>query len=164
MGYWDEIKKAHNVNKRIDFKNNPGELLKQACEYFEDCDNRPWNRTDFKGKDVERVEIPTQTPYTYSGLQAWLGRGKSYISDLRGVIKDKIEDFQELNEVIDFICNVIDSQQLEGSMVGAYNAQIVSRLQGLTEKIEEKSEQTVKTVRLTAEQFKEIKKEVEENL
>ena len=108
----------------------PELLWEAACEYFAYCDKNPWKvvKDKTKGKNKEKEESPTQCPYTLTGLMAYLDVSKSFWNDFK---KGGHEDF---SVVITRIENIIESQQLEGAIVGAFNPNIVSRIIGLSDK------------------------------
>ena len=108
-------------------------LWEAACDYFAWCDDNPWRieKTKKKGKKKEIETTPTQRPYTIAALCMYLGVNSAYLNE----IKD--EDY---SEVITCIKQVIETNQLEGAMVGAYNANIVSRINGLTDKLDLESQ------------------------
>lgn len=119
-------------------------LWKAACEYFAWCSVNPWIKIDYKGKDAEKVEIPTARPFTLYGLCLYLGVNTKYFNDFK-----KAAD-QDFSEVITRIEEVIKMQKFEGAMVGAFNANIVARDLGLTDK------QEISLARLTEEQLDQI--------
>lgn len=106
---------------------SPQVLFEEACKYFQWCDDNPWHRVDFRGKDAEEVQIPTQRPYTWEGLENYLG-----IYSLRDYKTN--EEYSEFKEVITMIGSIITQNKMEGAMVGAYNANIVARDLGLVDK------------------------------
>lgn len=108
---------------------SPDALWSAACEYFAWCDTNPWRieKTKKKGKSKEVESTPTQRPYTIAALCMYLGVHSTYLNDL----KDK-----DYSEVITRIRQIIETNQIEGAMVGAYNANIVSRINGLTDKMD----------------------------
>jgi hypothetical protein len=133
-------------------------LWEAACEYFEWCDEHPWMKVEQaraagkpglaiktqkgKVKDIqatrpaELAELPTQRPYTLTGLCLYLGCSQSYFYDFKD--SKPTEDF---SEIITRIEHTIETQQFEGATVGAYNANIVARKLGLADnqKIDQKS-------------------------
>jgi hypothetical protein len=135
--YWQRRKK-HGRDKAI---STPDVLWEYACDYFQRCDDTPWVKTDYKGKFVEKVAIPTQRPYTWGGLDDFLNE--------KGVLV-KLEDYKankphkdtgkrpydDYSDVIARIGNIIRTQKLEGAMVGAFDARIVSAELSLTQKVE----------------------------
>jgi hypothetical protein len=102
---------------------SPEILWDAAKEYFEATDKRKWYKTDFKGKDNEQVLIPTDTPYTLTGLFIFLDTNKQTWSDYR-----QREDFID---VITRIEQIMYTQKFEGAAVGAFTPNIIARDLGL---------------------------------
>lgn len=111
----------------------PELMWEAACDYFKWCDNHPWEKEEavksgpLAGKTVK---VPTQTPYSINGFLIYIGAGRSYWSQFKGA---NHEDFKEVIERIEMI---IETQQFEGAVVGAFNANIISRKLGLHDKTE----------------------------
>lgn len=123
----------------------PELLWEAACEYFQWCDNNPWYKIDFRGKDNEEVKIPTERPYTLTGLCLYLNCNQAYFRNFKLQLPKDEKDF---NAIITRIEEVIETQQFEGAIVGAYNANIIARKLGLSDKaeIEQKKEIEYKNV------------------
>lgn len=108
------------------------EILREECyKYFEHTDARKWYKVDYKGKDVERVEIPTDTPYTLHGLCLFLNIDRQTWINYRNSI--------DLFEVVKEIDDIIYLQKFEGATVGVYNSSIIARDLGLVDKTENES-------------------------
>lgn len=111
---------------------DPDFLWEAACEYFEYCDGRTWNTADWVGKDAQKVTREHFTPYSISGLCAFLGVNKAYLSEFE---ESKAYASQpEFSEVIARIRAIIETHQLEGAMTGHFDGRIVSQLLGLIAK------------------------------
>lgn len=111
---------------------NPDILWESACEYFEWCDNNPWQKTEAaKAGDHfgEVVTAPTSRPYSQRGLCIFLDIDENTLT--RYCEEDEYKDFWA---TANKIRNIIKTQQWEGAMVGAYNSNIAARSLGLTEK------------------------------
>ena len=107
------------------------EIMKEACyEYFQHQSEQTWNKIDYKGKEVERVEIPTPSPFTLTGMCLYLGVNTKYFTEFE---KDCSKDF---SEVITHVREIIYTQKFEGAAVGAYNGNIIARDLGLADKKE----------------------------
>lgn len=110
----------------------PDLLWQAACEYFEWCDENPWiqkkTKDHFKGTDVE--ETPTQRPYSLSGFLLYIDASLSFWKEFK---KANHEDFLP---IITRIEKVIETQQFEGAIVGAFNANIIARKLGLSDRQE----------------------------
>ncbi|KKN16551.1 hypothetical protein LCGC14_0974710 [marine sediment metagenome] len=50
----------------------PKELEEYIKEYFDECDNNPFKKTEFHGKDAEECIVPIPRPYTIEGLSVHL--------------------------------------------------------------------------------------------
>lgn len=111
----------------------PELLWEAACEYFQWCDNNPWYKIDFRGKDNEEVKIPKERPYTLTGLCLYLNCNQAYFRNFKLQLPKDEKDF---NAIISRIEETIETQQFEGATVGAYNANIIARKLGLSDKSE----------------------------
>lgn len=114
----------------------PGLMWQAACEYFEWCNKHPWIKNDVvKGGDSAGTPLktPTQRPFTLSGLCFYLHCNEAYFRTFKKQLPEGEQDF---NTVISDIETIIDTQQFEGAAVGAFNANIISRKLGLTDKKE----------------------------
>lgn len=125
--FW-KLRAKHGRDKL--FK-SPQLLWEAACEYFTWCGENPWNRIDYKGKEIERVEIPTARPFTLTGLCLYLDCNTAYFRTFKNQLPEGEQDF---NTVITRIEETIYTQKLEGAIVGAFNANIISRDLGLADK------------------------------
>ena len=131
----------------------PELLWGAAREYFQWCDEHPWMKveqaratgkpglalkvTKGKVKDIQATrpaglaELPTARPYTLSGLCHYLDCAESYFREFK---RNKPPD--DFMTVITRIELIIETRQFEGATVGAYNANIIARKLGLSDKSE----------------------------
>lgn len=105
---------------------SPTILWEACCEYFEATDQRKWVKKDWVGKDAIEVERETDVPYTLTGLYVFLGIDKNTWASYRHK-----EDFITVCTRVE---DIIYTQKFEGAVVGAYNANIIARDLGLTDK------------------------------
>jgi hypothetical protein len=177
--FW-KLRSRHGRDKLF---NSPKLLWKAACEYFEWMDKNPWqkkeqlkkaqvikNNKTGKEKLHALIDIPTSRPYTLSGLCLYLNASESYWRNFRlntaakissGATKEAkaAEDFLT---VISRVEEIISTQQFEGATVGAFNANIIARKQGLIEKVQnENRNYNINSVDLTSAEIKQINKELE---
>lgn len=109
----------------------PDELWSKACEYFEWCDSNPWNKHEaIKGGDAAGsvIDIPTERPYTLHALCIF-----------SGIVTNTFRNYEQdeaFLSVTTRIREIIYSQKFEGAAVGAFNANIIARDLGLTDKKE----------------------------
>lgn len=145
--FW-KLRSKHGRDKL--FK-SPKLLLEAAHEYFEWCDGNPWLKTKSgetpKGSTSE--EVPVQRPYTIRGFLHYVGANPSYWKQFK---KANHKGFSPLIKEIE---NIVSNQQIEGSMVGTFNANIVARLQGLAENIKH-DDKGGKTAEQLIERLKEL--------
>jgi hypothetical protein len=145
--FW-ELRSKHGRDKLFA---SPELMWQAACEYFEWCISHPWMKmeqtkarsslriTTVNGKPEEFssidpqsiIGLPTERPFTLTGLCLYLGCSESYFRAFKSTIKEKDIDFLT---IIARIEQVIETQQFEGATVGAYNANIIARKLGLTDK------------------------------
>ena len=105
------------------------EIMLDACyEYFEYQSKQVWNKIDYRGKDAERVEIPTNPPFTLTGLCIYLGVNTKYFTEFEKNCSP------EFSEVITHIREIIYTQKFEGASVNVYNSNIIARDLGLADK------------------------------
>jgi len=104
--------------------------LKEACDkYFEWADNNPWIKNDVvRGGDNAGMllQTPTQRPYTLIAMCHHIG-----IDVKTWYEYEKLDGF---TQICTYMREKIDNQQLEGAMIGAFNASITARRLGLSDK------------------------------
>ena len=121
-----------------DFKYTPDTLWDEAVKYFEWMGTRVWNKKDpIKSGDMAGtlIDIPTQIPMS---LESW------YIfADIdRETFKNyesKEETYKDFFAVATRIRIIIESQQFEGAVVGAFNPSIIASKLGLSNRIDHTS-------------------------
>lgn len=132
--FW-KLRSKHGRDKIFE---NPTLLWEACTEYFEATDQRKWIRTEFNGKDAIECHVPTETPYTWTGLYLFLD-----IDHSTWQLYEKREDFIAISTRVR---NIIYTQKFEGAAVGAFNPQLISRDLGLVDKsaAEDKKDVTIK--------------------
>lgn len=132
--FW-KLRESHGRDLEYE---TPGDMWSEAANYFQWCDSHPWYKneqlkTPIRKKDKETGEetittitqIPTARPYTLTGLCIYLG-----ISLVAWKNYCKREDFVYITSHVE---KIIETQQFEGAAVGAFNANIIARKQGLSD-------------------------------
>lgn len=133
--------KQRSKHGRDKIFSSPEILWQEACKYFEWVDanpliesqlvNKPYTYTDVNGATQTApytlANIPKMRPYTWSGLELFLGvsRLKHYKNN------EKYKDFLPVIEQID---NVLYTQKFEGAAAGFLKENIIARDLGLTDK------------------------------
>lgn len=162
--FW-KLRSKHGRDKLF---NSPKLLLKTAYEYFQWVDDHPWMKNEQVKQPAKAVkdengqtvfapviaQIPTARPYTLSGLCIYLDCSEE---TLKAYGKD--EDKKDFFEVVHAIRAIIDTQQLEGAAVGAFNPSIIARKLGLADK--QVIDQINYNVPVTKDEAKRIAKDLE---
>ncbi|SKA29922.1 DNA-packaging protein gp3 [Chitinophaga eiseniae] len=105
---------------------SPELLWEAATEYFEWCDDHPWEKHDFVGKDAEEVYRKVPRPYTIKALCLYL--------ECDDELLDNYQEKEGFSEIVTRIRNIIYTQKYEGAAVGLFNASVIARDLGLVEK------------------------------
>lgn len=127
----NEFWKLRSKHGRDKLFATPDLLEEAAYEYFSWCQQNPWLRTDYRGKDAEEVQIPTPRPFTIKGLCLYLDASEQYWRTFKAS-----EGAKDFLAVITRIEEIIYTQKFEGAAVGAFNANLISRDLGLADKKE----------------------------
>jgi len=127
--YWDFVGK-HGRNHKY----TPEKLWAEAEAYFTWMSERVWNKKEaIKSGEMAGtlIDIPTMTPMSIKTFCLYADIDHKTFLNYESA--KGYEDFFQVTRKIRYI---IESQQLEGATVGAYNANIVARLLGLADKQE----------------------------
>ena len=111
----------------------PERMWELFLAYVQDVKSQPRYKFVFVGKDGKKDKEELERPLTMEGFEL-------YVADL-GIAQDLSHYFSNANNAYDdylAICTrirkAIRRDQIEGGMVGQYNASITQRLNGLAEK------------------------------
>lgn len=108
---------------------SPESLWQEATEYFQWCDDNPWKEKDWVGKDAEQIYRETPRPYTLSGLCVYLDCEEQTFRNY-----GKAEEYKDFFGVYTRIEQIIRTQKFEGAATGFFNANIIARDLGLSDK------------------------------
>ena len=130
---WWKLRAKHGRDKIF---SSPEMLWESCIEYFEATDKRKWHKTEFKneGGVLKECLIPTETPYTLSGLRVFLG-----IDDNTWIRYRTDENYKDFWDIIKKVEDIMFTQKFEGATVGAFNASIIARDLSLVDKSETKT-------------------------
>lgn len=109
----------------------PSELRARAVEYFDYMRGKVWNRVDMiKGGELagSLVELPTSCPLDLKGFLLFAGFGVRQWGQYKSN-----EAFEDICEWVEM---VIETQNFEGAVVGAYNANLIARRHKIADKQE----------------------------
>jgi len=99
--------------------------------YREDTKANPRHRTQFVGKDGDKVKEPLERPLTIEGFRNYAREKVGCVNDYFANTEDR---YSEYATICTRIREAIRQDQIEGGMVGQYNPSITQRLNGLVEK------------------------------
>ena len=131
--FW-KLRSSHGRDKIF---SDPKILWDVACEYFQWCDDNPWQEQDWVGKDGDEVVKNRVRPYTLTGLCVYIDCDEKTLRNYGS--KEENKDFFPVYTRIE---QIIRTQKFEGAASGFFNANIIARDLGLTDKQETKNEHT----------------------
>lgn len=129
------------------FKFTPKEFDLAWQQYFQWVDNNPWYKNEaVKSGELAGtiIKVPTARPYSEIGFCAFHNLGEKYLQQLAKNLDNKniegvsLDDHEELSSVLTQARARCYAQKFEGASVGAFNANIIARDLGLTDKQETK--------------------------
>lgn len=123
--FW-ELRAKHGRDKLFA---TPELLWEAALEYFNWVDANPITEQLWVGKDGDEKQKKHNRPYTKEGLCFYLGCDDSYFR------QQKLKDDKDLKTVITRIEQTIYDKKYSGAAVGLYNANIIARDLGLSDKV-----------------------------
>lgn len=126
---------------------SPEELWRLFELYVTWAKNNPLTKMDFKGKDADEVTYKIERPLTKRSFDAFLFK-RGVISMLRPYRENRDERYSDYVPVIQGIDEIIDAYQVEGAMAGLLKENLVSRLQGIKDKIDTGGEVTIKHTKI----------------
>lgn len=128
--FW-KLRTKHGRDKLF---SSPEILWQSACEYFQWCDENPLMeeviekiRVNGTGDELSRQQLPKMRPYTWEGLELYLG-----IYSLRDYKTN--EKYKDFSQVITRIEKIIYNQKFSGAAAGFLNSNIIARDLGLADK------------------------------
>jgi hypothetical protein len=138
---WNTMKVLYRANNIfIDMgKNKYIETPEKMWEHFEAYKNEvksnPRKKHVFVGKDgVSDYEL-LERPLTLDGFECYC-YDNGIISDLSQYFANTEQRYTDYQTICSRIRKAIKDDQIQGGMVGQYNASITQRLNGLTEKVQ----------------------------
>ena len=127
---WWKLRSKHG---RDAIFTSPEILEEEANKYFEETDSRDdWDGQNWVGKDGEEVVVKKKVPYSLKGLCVFLGVSSHYFSEFKK--SETFKSNKDFLEVYTRVEDIIQTQQIDGSMMGYYNASLTARLNGLVDK------------------------------
>jgi hypothetical protein len=119
----------------------PEKLWELFCAYVEKEKNNPMYRTDYVGRNGDKVQTPLQVPITFEGFECYLA-DEGIIDDLGHYSQNLGDRYKDYVPIITRIRKNCFAQNFKGASVGLFNANIIAKKLGLIEKSQ--NETTIK--------------------
>lgn len=133
----NEFWKLRSKHGRDKIFSSPDLMWDSACEYFQWCEDNPLLEVDFRGKMIEKVELPKMRAFTIQGLCLYLGVNTQYFCDFKKGLKDKNDEIsKDFSLVVTRIEETIYNQKYTGAAAGFLNPNIIARDLGLKDSVE----------------------------
>ena len=123
---------------------SPEELWGFFCDYIEHERSNPMQKTEYIGQNAIKVTLDLETPITFEGFECYLFK-MDIISDLGDYAKNKDNAYSEYPPIIKQIKSFCFTNNFKGASVGLFNASLIARKLGLTDKTSVDLSGTVET-------------------
>ena len=131
----NEFWKQRSKHGRDKLFKTPELLWNAACEYFQWIEENPLYELDWKGKDADEVHRPHIRPFTIQGFVLYCDASVNFFNQFEESLKGKKDKLSKDFSLITMrIRETIFRQKFEGAACGFYNANIIARDLGLTDK------------------------------
>ena len=111
----------------------PQELWDLFCDYVKYEQNTPMFKTEYVGREGERVRTPLETPITFEGFECYLW-DKDIVQHLGHYCDVKNESYKDYLPIVTRIKQNCFVHNFKGASVGLFNANIIARKLNLVEK------------------------------
>jgi hypothetical protein len=101
--------------------------------YRKEVKDNPRIKVEYVGRNGDRVDTPLVVPLTLEGFENFVA-DLNIIQDLGHYFANTDNAYDDYRTICTRVRKAIRQDQIEGGMVGQYNASITQRLNGLTER------------------------------
>jgi hypothetical protein len=115
----------------------PEKMWELFLAYKKDVKDNPRTKVEYVGRNGEKVNTPLEVPLTMEGFSNYLRR-EDVTTNLHDYLANTNGAYDDYSSICRAIREEIRQDQIEGGMVGQYNASITQRLNGLADKTETK--------------------------
>ena len=119
----------------------PERMLELVEAYKKEVKGNPFEVKDWVGKDGDEVKREKEKPLTMEGFECHVFN-QGLNGELSHYFSNKDNRYADYVAICSRIRKEIRRDQIEGGMASIYNPSITQRLNGLTEKTENKNENT----------------------
>jgi len=110
----------------------PERMWELFAAYVQEVKSNPRKKVVFVGKDGMQKDEPLERPLTMEGFELYVA-DLQVITDLSDYFENKQGRYDAYVPICSRIRKAIRRDQIEGGMVGQYNASITQRLNGLAD-------------------------------
>jgi len=110
----------------------PKEWHDKFIEYFEWADKRSWNKSELikSGEMVgEIIPVPSPIPFSVKGFCLFAGVSMQTFYNY-----ESLKGYEDYFEITQWGRTIIETQQLEGAIVGQFQHNIIARIQNIAER------------------------------
>lgn len=123
---------------------NAEELWESACEYFQWCEDNPLIESVVQKRKISRdeeivelVQNPKKLAFTLQGLCLYLDCNLVYFNHFEDSLKERTDaESKDFSKIITRIRETIYNQKFTGAASGFFNANIIARDLGLSDRKE----------------------------
>lgn len=115
--------------------------------YKKHVKDNPRIKVEYVGRNGDKVETPLEVPLTMEGFEDYVA-SQGLNQELSHYFSNKDDRYTNYVAICSRVRRGIKRDQIEGGMVGQYNASITQRLNGLTEKRQTDVTQNVKVLNI----------------
>lgn len=138
---WSALKGT--IRTKPKFYETAEDLWASAVRYFEWADKNHYTKVELHrvGDKITKHKLPIVRPFSMDALCLFCGVSGSYFRMVKKRMSEKeeagtiSEQEKELLYTISLIESIVRSQQIEGGMVGTYNASLTARINGLADNV-----------------------------
>lgn len=112
----------------------PEQMYEMFTAYKSNVKENPRNKYVMNQRTGDMIPEPLERPLTLEGFEIYVHNKFSFHIEQYFKNQDKL--YQDFIPICSHIRKEIRRDQIEGGMVGQYNASITQRLNGLTERVE----------------------------
>lgn len=113
----------------------PDKLWQYFCDYVQSEKDNPLYKVEYVGKDGNKEKTELAVPITFEGFECYLA-DKEVIQDLGHYSANTNGDYDEFRTIITRIRKNCFVNNFKGAAVGLFNANLIARKIGLTDKKE----------------------------
>jgi hypothetical protein len=112
---------------------SPERLWQLFKAYVKHESDNPMYRVDYVGKDGNEKHTPLETPITFMGFECWLA-DQEIITDLSHYSANTDGAYDDYRTIITRIQNNCFVHNFKGAAVGLFNANLIARKLGISDK------------------------------